>query len=92
MLSRILRTLLGIVLVVGAGIGLLLGGYGLSWLLIPNWPQDYHATAAIALMSLGLIGYAGWVAMREPPKKKRSGYTTSSPKHSGRSSEATQSE
>lgn len=88
MLSWILRTLLGIVLVVGTGIGLLLGGYALSWFLIPSWPQDYHATAAIALMSIVLIGYAGWVAMREPSKGKRSDYTDGS----GRSSEATQSE
>ncbi len=72
MRSFLLRIAIGAVVVLTAGAVLLLGGYHISSLLIPTWPQDYHATVAIALMALVMIGYAGWVATRPPSNSGRS--------------------
>ncbi len=64
MQSIVLRIGLGLVLILLGGAALLLGGYGISMLLFPKWPSDYHATLAIALMSVVLLAYAGWAATR----------------------------
>lgn len=72
MRSFLLRLAIGAAVVMTAGTSLLLGGYHISSLLKPTWPQDYHATAAIVLMALVMIGYTGWVAMRSPANSRRS--------------------
>jgi len=61
MLLRILAVTLG---VLAAGAGTLVGGFHLSKALFSTWPGDYHATFAIALMSVLLIVTAGIAAVR----------------------------